>query len=49
MVKQPRTVQEIQLDRIAYQMDDEEDEEEGHSSEVEETNEIATLSLNHLN
>ena len=49
MVKQPRTVQEIQLDRIAYQMDDEEDEEEGHNSETEEATEIATLSLNHLN
>jgi hypothetical protein len=47
MVKQPRTVQEIQLDKIAYQLD--EDEEEEETSETEEVADVAALSLNHLN
>lgn len=53
MVLQPRTVQEIQYDRMAYQLEEDEGENE---EEVEEATdgdelsaEVAALSLNHLN
>lgn len=53
MVMQPRTVQEIQYDRMAYQLteeDDEQEEEADETTEIEEVStDVAALSLNHLN
>jgi hypothetical protein len=50
VVTKPRTVQEIQLDRAAYQLGPE-DEEEVNSdhSDSDESADIASLSVNHLN
>jgi hypothetical protein len=50
MVTKPRTVQEIQLDRAAYQLGPEDEEEENSDhSDSDESADIASLSVNHLN
>jgi hypothetical protein len=49
LVQKPRTVQEIQIDRIAYQLGPDEDPESKEASDNEVGTEIASLSFNHLN
>ena len=50
IVTKPRTVQEIQHDKYAYQGDEDESEEPEETSEVEEiSTDVASLSFNHLN
>ncbi len=50
VVTKPHTVQEIQLDRAAYQLGPEDEEEENSEhSDNNESADVASLSINHLN
>lgn len=49
LVQKPRTVQEVQVDRIAYQMGPDEELESEETSDIELDTEVAALAFMHLN
>jgi hypothetical protein len=49
MVNKPRTVQEIQHDRMAYQIEESEESDSEETKSEKDNLEVTSLSRNHLN